>query len=202
MQKVEEVCTARTLRIANYVCYALMALGLILRFITSAPEDAGIGGTPAFLYIVQFLITAIFIMFLLFGEFHKPTSILLCFPLLMSRVGRGTIIMMLSMPLTNFLDAWTSMIAIICAFIGFVNIYLGWKDGPVELKYAEEGMPERGSIPAATAQPAGQSAPPAQEMYQMAGRTSTAPGQYPPAPPAASPPPMQQQPPPQQQYAP
>ena len=68
----------------------------------------------------------------------------MCFPLLMSRVGRGSIILMLSLPITNFLDMYTAVIAIFCAAVGILNMSLGWRDGIVELKYADEGMPERG----------------------------------------------------------
>ena len=83
---------------------------------------------------------------LISGELHKPTAILMCFPLLMSRVGRGAIILMIALPITNFLEAWTAIIAILCAAIGILNMSLGWRDGVVELKYAEEGVPERGTF--------------------------------------------------------
>ena len=108
----------------------------------SGPEDSGIGDTPTFLFIVQFLFSFVMIGLIIVGQMHKPASILLCFPLLMSRMGRGAIIFMLALPVTNFLDAWTAIIAIIAASIGFFNMYLGYYDGPVELKYADEGVPE------------------------------------------------------------
>ena len=76
------------------------------------------------------------------GEMHKPAPLLLCFPLLMSRTGRGAIIFMLALPVTNFNDFWTALIAIIAAGIGFFNMYIGANDGPVELKFAEEGIPD------------------------------------------------------------
>ena len=124
-----------------------MLLGLILRFFLSEEDDGGIGRTPMFLYIVQFFLTVVLVLMLISGEIHKPAGILMCFPLLMSRVGRGAIILMLSLPLTNFLEAYTAILAIICACVGVLNMSLGWRDGVIELKYAEEGVPERGSLP-------------------------------------------------------
>ena len=50
--QLKEYFTPPKLRILNFVACGLIALGLILRFIVSAPEDAGIGDTPAFLFIV------------------------------------------------------------------------------------------------------------------------------------------------------
>ena len=158
-QKIEEFFTPPRLKIANYVAYALMAIGLILRFILSAPEDSGIGDTPAFLYVVQFVLSYILIMLLIMGDLHKPAGILLCFPLLMSRMGRGAIIFMVALPITNFLEAWTILIAIIAGAIGILNISLGWRDSPVELKFAEEGVPERSAFAS--------SAPPAATAYDM-----------------------------------
>ena len=66
----------------------------------------------------------------------------MCFPLLMSRVGRGAIILILALPVTNFLDFSTVLIALIGAAVGVINISIGYHDGPVEIKYANEGMPE------------------------------------------------------------
>ena len=126
----------------NFIIYGLIALGLILRFIVADEDDNGVGRTPTFLFIVQLILTFIFIGMLICGELHKPVALLMCFPLLMSRVGRGAIIIILSLPVTNFLDFSTVLIALIGAVVGGINISLGWHDGPVELKYAEEGIPE------------------------------------------------------------
>ena len=157
-QKIEEFFTPPRLRIVNYVAYGLMAIGLILRFIISAPEDSGIGDTPAFLFVVQFILSYLLIMLLIMGDLHKPAGILLCFPLLMSRMGRGAIIFMIALPVTNFLEAWTIIITIISGAVGVLNMSIGYRDSPVEPKFAEEGVPERG-----TAAP---SAPPASK-YEM-----------------------------------
>ena len=74
---------------------------------------------------------------LVMGELHKPTAFLICFPLIMSRTGRGAIILMISLPLTNFSDIFTVFLAIICSSIGVINILMGFNDSPVELKFAE-----------------------------------------------------------------
>ena len=74
---------------------------------------------------------------LVMGELHKPTAFLICFPLIMSRTGRGAIILMISLPLTNFSDFLTIFLAIICSSIGVINILMGFNDSPVELKFAE-----------------------------------------------------------------
>ena len=158
MQKLKEFFTPPRLRVLNYVAYGLMAFGMILRFLVTAEEDSGIGRTPFLLFIVQFVVTYAFIAMLIMGEMHKPAAILLCFPLLMSRLGRGSIILMLSLPITNMLEIGTTMIMIICACIGIFNMILGWKDGPVELKWADEGVPD---------QETGTSTPPRANAYEM-----------------------------------
>ena len=60
---------------------------------------------------------------------------------------------MLALPLTNFLEAWTAIIAIICACVGVLNMSLGWRDGVVELKFANDGVPDwrAGGFPSSTA---------------------------------------------------
>ena len=139
---LKEFCTAPRLRITNFVACGLIILGVILRAIVAADEDEGVGGTPVFLYIVQLVLSLIFVGMLICGELHKPAAILMCFPLLMSRAGRGVIIMVLALPVTNFYDFSTALIAIVCTAIGVVNISIGFRDGPVQIKYAQDGVPE------------------------------------------------------------
>lgn len=142
-----------------------MGLGLILRFFVSDASDSGIGRTPTFLFILQFVLSILLILMLISGELHKPTAILMCFPLLMSRVGRGAIILMIALPITNFLEAWTVIIMLACAFVGILNMSLGWRDGVVELKFAEEGVPERGA--AASSGPSSNQNYPSPPKYEM-----------------------------------
>ena len=142
-QWCEVFCTADRLRICNFVTYGLILLGIIIRFFVSDEKDDGIGDTPSFLFVSQAILTFLFVALLIAGELHKPAAIMMCFPLLMSRTGRGVIIVMLSLPLTNFLEAYTAILMIITTTVGVINISLGCKDGPIELKYAEEGVPER-----------------------------------------------------------
>ena len=132
-----------------------MLLGVLIRFFVSESTDEGIGETPQFLFISQAILTFLFVGLLVCGELHKPAAIMMCFPLLMSRTGRGVIIVMFSLPLTNFLEAYTALIMIICVTMGSINIALGCKDGPVELKYAEEGVPERTAAPTSPPRNAG-----------------------------------------------
>ena len=153
--KLEELFRDKRLRNLNFFAYGLIFIGLILRFLVTDAEDSGIGDTPYFLFIVQFIITIIFVMLLLFGEMHRPAPILICFPLLMSRSGRGALIMMLGIPITNFTDIWTVIIAAIVTTIGVINFIIGFRDGPVELKYAEENdyKPSANLAPVNTADP-------------------------------------------------
>ena len=140
--KLREVLNPSLLKKINFVTYGLMCFGLILRFFTADSEYTGFNKTPTFLFICQFIITIVFILFLISGEIHKPAGLLLCFPLLMSRLGRGTIILMLSMPITNLLNFWCALIAIFCSIVGIINMSVGWHDAAVELKFAEEGVPD------------------------------------------------------------
>lgn len=145
---VENCFDARRLKIVNFITYGLIFTGLMVRFFVRDAEDGGIGRTPMFLYIIQCILTILLVLMLISGEIHKPAAVLVCFPLLMSRVGRGAVIFMLALPLTNFLEAWTAIIAIICACVGVLNMSLGWRDGVVELKFADEGVPDwRSQLP-------------------------------------------------------
>ena len=153
-QKIQGFCKPQRLRVLNYLTYGLMATGLILRFILNSSSEDGVGMTPTFLYIVQFIFSYVFLMLLVMGEMHKPVPILLCFPLLMSRVGRGIIILMVSLPITNFNEAVCAIIAMICSLIGILNMMLGCRDGQVELTYAKDGVAESGSTTTSTAAPA------------------------------------------------
>ena len=130
-QFLKDFCTAPRLRITNFVTYGLIILGVILRAIVSEEEDPGVGGTPVFLYIVQLVLTLMFTGMLICGELHRPAAILMCFPLLMSRLGRGIIIIVLSLPVTNFYDFSTALITIVATAVGVMNCIIGFRDGPV-----------------------------------------------------------------------
>mmetsp|Transcript_11947 Transcript_11947/g.15270 ORF Transcript_11947/g.15270 Transcript_11947/m.15270 type:complete len:164 (+) Transcript_11947:1-492(+) len=137
-----DLLTPPRLRITNFIVYGLIVLGLILRAIVADEADYGVGRTPVYLYVVQLVLTLLFVGMLVCGELHRPAAILMCFPLLMSRVGRGAIIIILALPVTNWLDFSTVLIALIGAAVGGINIAIGFEDGPVEIKYANEGLPE------------------------------------------------------------
>lgn len=139
---LKEFLTAPRLRVTNFISCGLIVLGIILRFVVSDEEDEGVGGTPTFLYIVQFLLTLLFVTMLICGELHKSPVILRNLPLLMSRSGRGVIMLFIALPVTNFYDFITVLIALVAALIGILNICIGYHDGNVELKYADEGVPE------------------------------------------------------------
>ena len=163
---IEDFFTIQRLKVLNFIIYGLIFTGLIVRFFVAESGDNGIGKTPMFLYIVQVVLTIILILLLICGELHKPVAVLVCFPLLMSRMGRGAIIFMVSLPITNFLDFFTVLIMIICACVGVLNMSLGWRDGIVELKYANEGVPERGMRNMPAANNIQTPAPPAQHQMQ------------------------------------
>ena len=152
--------TVQRLKVINFIAYGLIILGLILRFF-NADDGKGIGKTPAFLFITQVALSCIMVTLLILGELHKPVSIMVCFPLLMSRTGRGTIIVMIGAPVTNFLNFFTAVISIIAISVGILNISLGCNDAPVELRFAEEGLPERKRT-AKESTP-----PPARKDYEM-----------------------------------
>ena len=62
---------------------------------------------------------------------------------------------MLGIPITNFTDIWTVIIAAIVTTIGVINFIIGFRDGPVELKFAEENdyKPRANLAPVNTADP-------------------------------------------------
>ena len=114
---LKEFLTPPRLRVTNFIAYGLIILGLILRAVLADPADSGIGRTPTFLFVVQLILSLLFVALLICGELHRPVAILMCFPLLMSRVGRGAITLCLALPVTNFLDFATVVIALFCSFV-------------------------------------------------------------------------------------
>ena len=85
-EKALAKCDAKTLKIVNFVFIGLLNLMALLRFFVGSGEvevvensevevevevDVGIGGTPTFLYIVQFLTTAFISFLLVIAEAEK-----------------------------------------------------------------------------------------------------------------------------------
>ena len=133
--KVETVkvrCTPKISQTFNLIACLLIVLGILLRYVLNTFEDT-IGKTPILLFHVQALASLLCVFLVVAGEFGKPQRVLGCFPLLCSRTGRSVIVLMVSIPLTNFTDFYTAVISIFCSCVGLVGIVVSWQDPPVEL---------------------------------------------------------------------
>ena len=114
-------------------------------FLHHKGPEGTIGGTPTFLYLMQFVTNIIFSVLLVLGEMKKSENLLNTFPLLKSRSGRGVIMLMIGLPLGN----WNQWFVALCAFLTILwscfMIFLGSGDPPVDQGTATEGNSTQGA---------------------------------------------------------
>ena len=80
-----------------------------------------------------------FAILVLCGEFRAPLVVLQNFPLLISRTGKGFIIILVTIPLIgpNF---YIVVLCILISLIGALSVWLGWSNGPVTLEQARDPL--------------------------------------------------------------
>ena len=93
------------------------------------------------IFFIQTILTVMHALFIISGEILAPMALIAQYPLLMSRVGRGSIMILLGLPLfaPDFF-IWLCVVPIL--LIGILNVWIGWGDPPVTMKMAKEGRPE------------------------------------------------------------
>ena len=113
----------------------------VLRYTVRDPAKEGFDGMPTMIFFIQTVLTMMHAVFIIFGEMMAPMGVIGQYPLLMSRVGRGSIMVLLGLPLlaANFF-IWLCVVPIL--LIGVLNVWIGWNDPPVTMKIAREGRPE------------------------------------------------------------
>ena len=141
--KCEITLTPNRLKVINLITCGLIVFTNILRFFVKDDSD-GINGTPLMLFLVQTVLTITYGVFIVCGELFCPPILLANFPLLISRSGRGALIVLISLPLMCA-NGWIILLVVVTTLIGLLNVWLGWKDPPVTLKMANEGKPAEGT---------------------------------------------------------
>ena len=141
--KCEMTLTPNRLKVINLITAGFIIFTNILRFFVK-DDSEGINGTPLMLFVVQTVLTVTYAVFIVCGELFCPPILLANFPLLISRTGRGALIILISLPLMCAHFA-IILLVVLTTLIGVLNVWLGWKDPPVTLKMASEGKPVEGS---------------------------------------------------------
>ena len=116
--------------VLNCVAVGFLILGSIVRFATTPEGKRGFEGTPAGQYVMMFLWNLWFCALIIMGEVKKPESILVKWPLLVSRTGKGWILIWLSF--FFFSRHWFPVLCcVIGIIIGGINIFVGFPDPPM-----------------------------------------------------------------------
>merc|ERR1712194_624575 len=133
--KVEVKLTEKTLGCINTVACSGIIFTNLLRWFVKSDTKEGIDGIPIMLFFVQTVLTIMFAVFVICGEFRKPLMLVQNFPLLVSRLGKGALIILVTIPLIgpNFLVV---LLCILICLIGALSVWLGWSHGPVTLEEA------------------------------------------------------------------
>ena len=134
--------TPTAFKVLNISAAALIIFTNILRFVVKPDDKEGIDGTPVMLFIVQTILTVLHAIFIICGELFWPLVILANYPLLVSRMGRGIIIVLVAVPLLSW-NFFIIVLVLLIILIGLLNVFAGKNDPPVTLKMAKEGVPEQ-----------------------------------------------------------
>merc|ERR1712013_67476 len=90
--------TPTSFKILNFAACGLIIFANVLRFFVSEKGDDGIDGTPLMLFFIQTILTIMHALFVICGELFCPPVLLANYPLLVSRMGRGAIIILIALP--------------------------------------------------------------------------------------------------------
>ena len=138
--KAEDKLTGTKLATLNTVACVGIIFTNILRYFVKADNKEGIDGIPLMLFFVQTVLTIMFAVFVICGEIRKPLSLVQNFPLLVSRTGKGIIILLVTVPLIS-LNFFVILLCLIICLIGALSVWLGLNHGPVTLEEARDPLP-------------------------------------------------------------
>ena len=71
---------------------------------------------------------------LLMAEFRKPENVIVWFPLLFTRSGRGAMFAFLTLPMFTKEPSTIALGILVLVFGAMLNILLGWSQPPVQLQ--------------------------------------------------------------------
>ena len=138
--KAEVKLTEKKLGALNTVACAGIIFTNILRYFVKSDKKEGIDGIPILLLFVQTVLTIMFAVFVICGELRKPLTLVQNFPLLVSRTGKGIIIILVTVPLIG-LNFFVILLCLLICLIGALSVWLGWSHGPVTLEEARNPLP-------------------------------------------------------------
>ena len=125
IQKALSKCNSTILAVFNFISFILIIACAVLRVFWKDEEKEGFSGVNPFLYFIQVGTTVLLTVFLALGELQKSELVLGAFPLLMSRAGRGVIMMMVALPLTQWSDGAIASAVIFVTLVALFNIMVG-----------------------------------------------------------------------------
>ena len=139
--KAKVKLTPPILKVINIITCLLIIFTNLLRYFVRKDNKEGIDGCPIALFFVQTVLTIMHAVFIICGELWCPPILIANYPLLVSRVGRGALIVLVGVPLTgpNF---FVVVLVFLIALVGLINIWIGWDDPVVTMKLAKDGPTE------------------------------------------------------------
>lgn len=128
LNKLSVILNAKKMKVINVLITIILLIQTILRLVLSWND----GEAKGLLLMWSIYIFALAILNIL-GEFRKPEHLLVWYPLILTRSGRGFMFIFLSLPMFTK-EASTICLGIIVILGALLNIILGWNDQPISLE--------------------------------------------------------------------
>lgn len=114
------------MKVINCILAAILITQAVCRCIyTYSTDSRGLVDSWATYTILLTILT-------IFGEFRWPISYIVNFPFLLTRIGRGLMFLLLTLPMFGH-DAATIALGVFVILGGIFNVILGLKDGPLSI---------------------------------------------------------------------
>lgn len=117
----------KKMRIINFVSYGLIVFTILMRILTAEDVEGRYDHVPSGFFWMQIVWTLIVVAFLVMGEIQKPLNMIAKFPMIISRKGKGVILIATALPLIAN-NIWAFILCSIIILVGAFNIFIGWGD--------------------------------------------------------------------------